>query len=648
MAKVLKVVAIVAGVVAIAASGGALLAGEGLFLGMSAATLTTVATIASVVAAVASTGSVLLTRKPPARGNPSNILIGSDAPQPYLMGRTYAGGVIRHDVGYGGTVDKVDNPYRGTVTVYSGSGPIESIESLQVDYAPVTFSAGAATGYFSGFMYSDTQLGATPESGALTPNFSGMTKWSASHKLSGYAAVLWNLKFDKKGKKFASGVPRFGIVAEGVKVYDPRLDSTFTGGSGTHRIDDETTWEYSDNPALHAIAYIYGRHQNGKRVFGIGMPVEGIALSYFVSLANLCDTNGWTIGGIIFEPDDKWSNLKDILVCASAEPIFSNGQISCRYDAPVISLDTITETDLTGDPSRVPFSRPWAERINGVVPKYRSEAHNWEYVPTDLASVATFVTEDGLEKNREIQWNLVQDADQAKELATYTVYNAREKGPIELTVGPRLRAYRPGEAVTVNIAELGLVNQVCLILSRTVDPVTMNITLTLQTETSTKHAASLGLTGAIEPTPATIVTEDIDSAAYRAGLPGGLEESYIANSYVSGVSGNPTTATDAGTDATVNIAAHSRVYPDETVAVSSGSITALAYSTLYSIYYDDADREGGAVTYAATTTAADAYNSSTNPDRHYVGYVTTPASGAPDTGGGGVGPPGSGGGGDLP
>lgn len=642
MAKVLKVVAVVAGVVAIAASGGALLAGGGLFLGMTAASLTTIATIASVTAAIASTGSVLLTKKPRARGSPSTVLIGSDAPQPYLMGRTYAGGVIRHDVGYGGTVDKVDNPYRGIVTVYSGSGPIESIESLQVDYSAVTFSGGAATGYFAGFMYSDTQLGATPESTALTPNFSGMTKWGASHKLSGYAAVLWNLKFDKKGKKFASGVPRLGIIAEGVKVYDPRLDSTYPGGSGTQRIDDETTWAYSDNPALHAIAYIYGRHQNGKRVFGIGMPAEGIALAYFVSLANLCETNGWTIGGVIFEPDDKWANLKDILTCASAEPVFSNGQISCRYDAPVISLDTITETDLTGDPARVPFSRPWAERINGVVPKYRSEAHNWEYVPTDVASVSAFVTEDGLEKNREIQWNLVQSADQAKELASYTVYNAREKGPIEITVGPRLRAYRPGEALTVNIAELGLTNQVCLILSRTIDPASMNVTLTMQTETSAKHAASLGLTGAIEPTPAAFVTEDIDSAAYRASLPGGLEESYIVNSYVAGVSGSPLSGTDAGADATINIAAHNRVYPDFTTSVTAGSITGLAFETTYLVYYDDAGRTDTAPTFVATTDATIAYNSPTYPDRHTVGFVTTPADGGGDTGGGGLEPPGSG------
>lgn len=639
IAKVLKVVAIVAGVVAIAATGGAALAGAatwygagGTFLGMSAATLTAIAGIAGVVAAVSSVGSTLLTKKPPARGSPSKTMIESDAPQPYMMGRTYGGGVMRHDVGYGATINDVPNPYRGMVMVYSGSGPIESIDAIQADFSTVAFSAGAATGYYSGFMYTDTQLGTLPETTALTPFFAGMTKWGTSHKLSGYAAVLYNLKFDKDGDKFAAGVPRFGIIAHGVKVYDPRLDTTYPGGSGAHRIDDETTWEYSDNPALHAIAYIYGRHQNSKRVFGIGMPVEGIALDYFVSLANLCDTNGWTIGGVIFEPDDKWANLKDILAAASAEPLFSNGQISCRYDAPVVSLDTITDADLTSEGSRVPSSRPWGERLNGVIPKYRSEAHNWEYVPAELVDVAAYVTEDGFPKNQEVQWNMVQSADQAAELASYFVYNAREKGPIELTVGPRLRAYRPGEALTVNLPELGLNSVVCIIISRTIDPATMNVSLQLQTENNAKHAASLGLTAGTMPTPASWDTAAINAAAFQLNSPAGLASSFIQSSYIQSAAAL-LTGTDAGTDATISFLAHTRVYSDKSVSISAGSLTGLAYSTGYYLYYDDATRSSATPTVVATTDYTLAYNSPTYPNRHNLGYIVTPAAAAGDTSG---------------
>lgn len=51
------------------------------------------------------------------------------------------------------------------------------------------------------------------------------------------------------------------IVAEieGKKIYDPRKDST-NGGSGAHRVNDKTTWEYSTNPVL-ALADFHQSHR---------------------------------------------------------------------------------------------------------------------------------------------------------------------------------------------------------------------------------------------------------------------------------------------------------------------------------------------------------------------------------------------------
>lgn len=101
-------------------------------------------------------------------------------------------------------------------------------------------------------------------------------------------------------------------------------------------------------------------------------------------------------------------------------------------------------------------------------------------------------------------------------------------------------------------------------------------------------------------------------------------------------------ATDAGSNATISIAAHDRIYGDGTVvSINAGSITALAYSTTYAVYYDDTARTGGSKTFVATTTLKDAqYNKAAG--RHFCGQVTTPASGgAPSSGGPGV--PGGGG-----
>lgn len=92
----------------------------------------------------------------------------------------------------------------------------------------------------------------------------------------------------------------------------------------------------------------------------------------------------------------------------------------------------------------------------------------------------------------------------------------------------------------------------------------------------------------------------------------------------SGVSGLTLQGVDAGSNASITISAHTRVYSDGTqVSVGANSLTGLAYSTVYYVYYDDPAFAGGAVSYVATTIQADAAQVN---GRHLVGEVTTPAA----------------------
>lgn len=95
----------------------------------------------------------------------------------------------------------------------------------------------------------------------------------------------------------------------------------------------------------------------------------------------------------------------------------------------------------------------------------------------------------------------------------------------------------------------------------------------------------------------------------------------LRTSYVTGLT---LTATDAGSDVTVTISAHTRHYGDGTsVSVSGGSITGLAYSTSYWVGYVQPSRAGGSVTYAAATSIQ---GNGITADYHFVGAVVTPAA----------------------
>ncbi len=636
MSKPLKIVGFVAGAVAVVATAGAAL-GLGLAVGGSVIGAGSIATYASLAAAAANMGGSLLQKPPPARGSVSQILIAPDAPQPYMMGEGYFAGVLRHDTAYGATLNKVPNPYRFMAVVYSGGGPIESITPW-VDKA-------AVSSWYSGYLYTSTGLGAVPAS-AVTPQWGTAPGWSSASKLSGQAAIGWSLKFDKDGKRFASGVPQLGAYGKWVKVYDPRLDSTFPGGSGAHRIDDETTFEWSENPALHAGTYAYGRYQNGKRLIGVGLPADGIDWSCIAAWANVCESNSWSIFGVIYEPGNRWANLKDIAAAGGAMPVASSGgRLSFKYSAPQVALDTITYADLADANVQITAQQSWGERINTIIPRYTSADHDWQQVAAGAVSVPTYVTEDGEEKVREWPFNLVKDGAQAAQLAAYQLVDARELTPIVIPCLPRLRHYRPGECLDIDLPDYGLTTP-AIILQRQFDPVSMTVTLTLIGETAAKHAYALGQTATPPPTPALGQTgEERDALAAAATLPPGYDQTLIATS-------SQGLVTITGTDTTLTVGNHDRIYSDKTVSITGTTFTGLTPSTTgtggtiqaYYFYYDDPSRTGGAVTWQITQDFFVAQNTAANPGRHYAGYGFTDVPGGTGTTGGGSLPPGAGGG----
>ena len=638
MSGVLKVIGMIAGAVAVVASAGAalgiVLGGTMTFMGIAS---TTIALVAGAVAGVASLGMYILSKPPPARGSVAQLVINPDAPSPYAMGEGYVAGVLRKDVGYGPTLKKVPNPYRWMVSALSVAGPVASVTPW-VDLEPIG-------SYYTGFLYTDTQLGEQPESSALAPFWSGAPGWDSSSKLSGVAAIGWNLKFDKDGKVFAGGVPRIGGYGQWVRVYDPRLDSTFPGGSGSHRIDDEATWEWSENPALHALAYAYGRYSNGTRIFGVGLGADAIDIATVAAWANVCEANGWTIFGVVWEPGNRWENLKDICAAGGAVPAFAGGVLGFKYSAPGVALDTITEADLTDDPVSVTAMASWRERINTVVPKYLSPDHEWQLVDAEPVSVASLVTEDGEIKQASWPFNLVKNVDQAAQLARYRIEDSRELGTIEITCKPRLRAYRPGEMLELDLPEKGLTTK-AVILTREFDAAKMTVKFTLIGETDAKHTFALGQTGTPPPTPALGQTaEERDAIAAAAIAPPGLDETLIAQSYPTDA--DPSDGLIQATDTAITVESHTRTYSDKTVSVTGDTLTveddgttAIVATTLYHIYYDDADRAGGAVSLKATQDSTVAANSPANPARHYLGSITTDTTGGTGTSYGGSIPPG--------
>ena len=613
-----------------------------------------IAAIAAGISAIATVGAQLTAKRPGAQGQVQGFLVGANQPLPYLIGEAYTEGFELYRSGYGGEQDDVQNPYAFLPRVLSCCGPIESIGPSLVNYSTVSFSGSVgsvreATGYYNNYLWIDEQLGARPESDALaTPSGWGTpTRWSSSHKLSGFAAVAWSLQWSKKGKRWPGGtILPLGKVPQGVWVYDPRADSTFPGGSGSQRITDETTWAYSRNPALHALTYAYGRLMNGKPIFGVRLfDPASINLAQAVAWANVCDANNWTANGTIYEPGDKWNNLKRICEAGGAQPV-PGAVLGFDYQAPRTSLYTVTRDDLAG-PVSASLGKGWRGRHNVLVPRYRSSAHQWGYVQAARVANTDWITADGEEKLDERQWDLVTDKDQVTELATYDLWQRREAGPFRIICKPHMRLFRPGHCLTLS-AEIGAHPAGAIkvvIRRRSIDVVAGTVTFICEGETDGKHTAALGLTGVAPPTVDWPTPQELEEtfALNRTG-PGELLALITGRAMVDA---DPADGLLQASDTAVTVESHTATYADKSVSITGATltllddgVTAIPASSRVHVYYDDLLRNGGAVALKATLVPATAYTSADHPARHYVGSILTVASGDPPSTGGGSTPPG--------
>lgn len=138
-------------------------------------------------------------------------------------------------------------------------------------------------------------------------------------------------------------------------------------------------------------------------------------------------------------------------------------------------------------------------------------------------------------------------------------------------------------------------------------------------ETATTAAATAQAAAVAAQTAADSVATDVSVQALQ----------------LSGVSNNCTiVGSDTGAAARIAINSHTRYYADGTsVSVTGNNVSSLSYDTMYWVYYDDASRAGGAVSYAVTTDPNNAQPTSLNPDRHYVGSCRTPIATDPPTDG---------------
>jgi len=497
-------------------------------VGTAVATFGTALTFASGISAglsawatLASVGSLAfsLTQKPPelesAGYSLTTSLAGPAGFLPIVFGRAATGGQLvfressgskNRDLWMGsvlslGLIAGFDGYYLENRLVNWNSSPVRAGSATGLSTCTSVQGVDASSKLYKGALKAAVSLGEHSDTRTFNSFCGGgVPTGNANGRFTGLALLGIKASFGDKGEEFTAEPSGYAVV-RGQLLYDPRRDATQPGGSGTQRLATPSTWTYSTNPIIAGLNWALGRKVEGRLLWGIGAELAEIDLPAFIAAANVADANNWTLGGLVSNQDDAFAVLGQMLAAGGATPIARGAQLSLYQNAPRASVFSIGPDDVVGS-VRVSSSATLRDRINRVVPSYRQESQFWEFVDGDDVSASQYLGEDGgIEKSDDVEFALVTDAAQAKQLATYYLVNAREFIDVDLTCRPRVLNVDVGDVITLNCPEVAIEGMTFLVTGRNVQPSQGTVSLSLRSETLAKHAFALGQTSTAPPSP---------------------------------------------------------------------------------------------------------------------------------------------------
>lgn len=368
--------------------------------------------------------------------------------------------------------------------IAAASHRVHSFGNFYIEEEPVSFSGNNATGTYAGVLTRRTHDGSA---GSALPVGSG-AYWSAASKFTGVAhyALAWNTADDKK---LPNGVPsRYTQEGEGALVYDPRRDST-RGGSGTHRANDQSTWEYAPldsngqpigrNNALQMLWYLLGWRiqspQTGEwhLVAGRGVDPNDINWPDMIAAANDAEALQLYTDCILSTGDDHERNESIISCDGLAGELLDPGGLwtykVTRDDtadvAVVLTEDDIAEGDVKWDPQA-----PLSELFNEVAGTYIDPSATSLYQAKAYPTVkdAAYAAADGYKKRASHNFQNVQDPALAQRLARIKLNRTRFTGEFSATFNMRALKAQVWSIVQLASDRWGMENKLFRVMGQSI------------------------------------------------------------------------------------------------------------------------------------------------------------------------------------
>ncbi len=350
---------------------------------------------------------------------------------------------------------------------------IDEILGFRIDDTTITIgidiasAAGPVTGgTFEGVMTIDSRLGTLTQTAIadLVTRYSSL--WlNAAHRARGWSLLYTRMTLESGNNAYQNGIPQnMRFLCNGHRVYDPRLDDT-NGGTGPHRLADDTTWEFSDNPALCLADFL--RWEN----VGFSEDDERIDWPLTIIAADICDEQvvvptppalqkRYTCN-FTFLSTVQREQVKEMLETAMmGRSVFSQGVWKMWAGAPLVADVTLTEVNMTeGGSLQVQATSGSAERYNRVRGKHVDPTRNFTANAYPEQRNAAFESADNGPKYQVFDVNTANTSFEAQRDAIFKLRQSRQQRIVVFPGNWSCFRIQPGTVVNLDIAELGFVDE---------------------------------------------------------------------------------------------------------------------------------------------------------------------------------------------
>ena len=282
-------------------------------------------------------------------------------------------------------------------------------------------------------------------------------QWTNDHRMDGVATVTVAATIvEGREDAFPTGFSNIRALIRGKKIYDPRLDST-NGGTGTHRLGDETTWEWSRNNALVLADYMRAESVDYPLDGQIGWTVPDNRLDWALvrAAADVCDetledpsgtVTRYQFDGTIVASDQREQvieSIKDSFLCRMA---YVNGLWKMWAGVAQAATVTLTADDLRDGPDNQPQSAH-RERWNRVRGNFIDPDRFYQAVGYPEQRSSTFETEDTEVRYRDLDFSHTKREFECQRKAIIRLKQSRNQ---EVVIWPgNWRVFRIMAGITV-------------------------------------------------------------------------------------------------------------------------------------------------------------------------------------------------------